>query len=178
MPKPVFMHEANRRIAEGSEEITKEELDAMREITVEEVPFAMPHDVLMVKDVKDIPELADFHFGWLNPKQRERVGMNHWRWVNGALANLVREHGIVQEAVGGSSAGSIIQNGDLILGFMPLTLYQAQKEYKSRQSREAMESIRTQEQVANAVNAQYQEAESTMEIKRTYEGREIGSKHG
>lgn len=175
MVNPTFLPPDVRDKAGDAPEITMEELKAMADPAIyADIKYVEPSDVLFIKPFDHIPLLRDFHFGWLNPDRRRRVGMGHWRWVNGELAKLVRSHGIVQEAIGSSAATDMIVNGDLILGFMPYVMYKKRKEYLQQKNQQMLASVRTQETAGGEVNATHQVVQPDVRMRRTLDGRDVG----
>lgn len=171
MPDPKFLSDDQRKIIGDAAPITAEDLKDLRELDVEE--YFEASDVLGIKDVRAIADLKDFHFGWLNLDHRRRVGMGHWRWVQGELAALVRRHNIVQEAVGGGAAVDIIANGDMILGFMPMKIHNRRVEFLANKNREQLGMIKSQNMGQGALD-EHQKPVPEVTIKRTYEGHPIG----
>lgn len=171
MPDPKFLAPEQRDIIADSAPITAEDLKDLREMDVEE--YFEASDVLGIKDVSKIADLKDFHFGWLNLEHRRRVGMGHWRWVQGELAVLVRRHGIVQEAVGGGTAVSAISNGDMILGFMPRKIYNRRIEFLAAKNREQLGMVKSQKMGQGALDEHHTPVPD-VKIRSTYEGHPVG----
>lgn len=170
MPDPKFLTPSVRDAIANAPVITKEELESLRKIETEE--YFEASSVLGIKDVSGIPELRDFHFGWLNLEHRRRVGMGHWRWVNGELAALVRKHSVVQEAVGGGKAVDVISNGDMILGFMPMKVFNRRKEYLASKNREQLEGVRTQQMGQGALD-EHHTSVADVKIRRVVGGQAV-----
>lgn len=171
MVQPLHLNQTARQIAENQVEITLEELNQLRNIVVTEPDYVEPYDVLHIADVKDFPALRDFVFAWLSPDSRRKSGhgMGHWRWVNGELARLVRSSGIAKEAIGGDSVTSVIQNGDLILAFMPRKLHDAREAYKRKKNAETLQLVKKQD-IGQGPLGMHQTARSDTRINQTYEG--------
>jgi hypothetical protein len=148
-----------------------EELNQLRNIVVKDSDYVEPYDVLLINDTKKFPELRDFAFAWLSPDGRRKSGhgMGHWRWVNGELARLVRASGIAREAIGGDSITSVIQNGDLILAFMPKKLHEAREHYMQKKNSEALQLVKRQD-IGQGPVGSHQTQKSETRIHQTYEG--------
>lgn len=171
MVKPIHFNSTMRQLAADQHEITMEELEQLRHIVVKESDYVEPYDVLTIADSSKFPELSDFIFSWLSLEHRRKSGhgMGHWHWVNGELARLVRKCGLAREAIGGDSVTSVIQNGDLMLAFMPRKLYEARENYKRKQNDESLKLVKRQD-IGQGPIGKYQTQKSDTEIHHTYEG--------
>lgn len=170
-PLEVALDPTSKAIAEGAGNITLADIEALKDFRISDTDAAKiaKADILEVKDPVDDPDIGHLVFRWLSPKRRARLGgMQYWQWVKGDLAQLVRKKALVMESVGGGASTSVIVQGDLMLAFMPRSIYESQKKAHRDRSRHELDSIMDKASIESATNPEYQRVEREMSMRTTY----------
>lgn len=169
-PLEVSLSPAMRAVADGAGNITMEDIESLKDfhITDTDAKIIAASDILEITDVPEDPIIGHLVFRWLSPARRASVGMHFWQWVKGDLAKLVREKGIVKEAIGGGASTSVIVNGDLMLAFAPRQAHTERKNALKRHNAAELDSIADKSTLESALHKEYQRVDRDVSIRKKY----------